>query len=471
MKRKFLTIGGAVLAFALSATALFGCNSEKKPQFDAEETIKGFTSAPVSGSVTYKSKFELKVNSDNPGFQAFAKDIDDTVSIDYDLSAGNVYLYAKKTTKAGEVSEQLLIKEDGNYVLYSTSNPTVKIENESAAIETVKSSMNAFSRTTAGYVDTDAFLFTGQSWVQKYILLGSENIEAKGSSFKYDYSETSDGGIKLDLNASYIGYYGDMGVFEFGIDETHTGSNVSVTTTKEGHITAFTQSFNNHLEMPIVNPPIPLDLTGSRSFTATYGSIEKKNSIERDQIRFGKDTGVKSVTCYDFVYGNFATLAVPATKISENNFLAMKVEVNDGLEVDQVIVNGVPATNMNGYYCHMTPCASGTSFDVVITTKEAQKEVEGEGATITVGSVSGATVKTYDFNYGAFEGNFMAAAKEGTEVVPGHFAAFMVTAPEGKEIKSVQVNGEDCTSFGGGVYCYMAAVKGGETFTVTVTVE
>lgn len=65
-----------------------------------------------------------------------------------------------------------------------------------------------------------------------------------------------------------------------------------------------------------------------------------------------KDDHATAVHVYDFVLGDFTTLATEVTRVDIKNFLAVQVDCVDGYEVASVKLDGAePSTVQNGYYC------------------------------------------------------------------------------------------------------------------------
>ena len=477
MKKKLFALA-AVLSAAVVPATLAGCAEETGDgglsADEAAQIIAGFTSSPSTVNATFRQTYVLEVDSDNESMLSFEQDIDDTVTVQADFTAGNLYYYGKKTDKAGEVTEQLLYKEGETYYYMTTSSVKTALENETAAAEMIDTLMNSLTRETSGYIDSDAFVYSS-SWIHSYILLGSGTLTGNESSFEYSYEKTESNGLQITLNTDYIGYYGDAGTFEFGTDETHTGSSITVETDENGFITSFSQSLNNHLEMAIVNPPVPLDLTGSRSLTAEYGgTIEKKTSVEQElapaTVTFESTVANGTVAVDDIVLGeNYNPESITPIEsgdtVEAGHYIGIKVTPADGYEVNSVTINGTEVTfQMAGYYCYqVTEADYNTTLAISVTTKEEGAATVTYG-TIALGEVSGCTVTTYDFDYSAF------TFTPGNTVQAGHFVAFQVEAPSGVDLENylIAVNGTEAT-FINGYYVLMTSAVAGETYTITIT--
>ena len=474
MKKKLLLAVCAVTA-ATAMTVGFAACGEKENNSglsaeDAAAKIATFTSSPNTVDATFKQTYKLDVQSDNPSFKSFAKDIADTVTIQADFTAGNLYYYGKNVAKDNSVVEQLVVKEDSTYYYLTTTTAKQALADEAAAKTKINELMTSLSKQTAGYIDSKAFVYSA-NWVNTYLLLGSGTITGSESNyFTYAYDKAEGDGLKVGIDMQYVGYYGDMGTFEFGTDATHKGAKASIVTNDKGYITSFSQTLSNHLDMAIVNPAVPLDLEGTRSLTATYnGTIAKKAASDITQDLTPATVVVPAVehatiTTYDFKQGDYSTLATPSDTVSPGNFVAIKVVCDEGYEVSSVKVNNGDTQLINGYYCYMTPAESGQTFNVAVVVTKVGEEAPTVG-TIVAPAVEHATITTYDFK----QGDFSTLATPKTTVTPGNFVAVKVECETGYEVASVKVNGTDATPING-YYCLMTPATAGTTYNVAVVV-
>ncbi len=461
MKKRILAIIALILVTAMFAACTKGA-TEGLTAEKAAEKIAAFTTNPQTVSGTWEQDFKLDVNSDNQSFKAFAQDLKATVNFEIDLTAGNVYYYAKRTTDAGDAYEEIVAKADGKYFYKSSNLNAVELENEAAAIAKIEAAFKALTTEKAGWLDIHAFLYDS-AWVSEYIMLGSTNVPtAEGRNFAYTYALAEEDGLKIDIDAKYVGYTGDSGIVDVGTNDTNTGSKVSIVTNAQGHILSVNQTVNNYIEFNITNPPIPLVYTGTRTLTASYGAITPKTldsvavTATAGQVAVTKDANVMKAELFDFKYADMSF--TPTTgAVEQGNFIAVKVTCGAGYEVDTVKVNGVDATNMNGYYCHMTPVTAGDSYEVVVATKQAAEAPTTTKATVTV-EAGDIAYELYDFDYGTF-----AFTPSTGEVEQGHFIALKVDGDV-----SVKVDGNDATPING-YYCYMNAVTAGQSYAVTIT--
>lgn len=95
-----------------------------------------------------------------------------------------------------------------------------------------------------------------------------------------------------------------------------------------------------------------------------------KNEDSFATFKVTKDANATAVHIYDFVLGDYSTLAVEVEKVNTKNFLAVKVDCADGFEVDTVKLDGVdPSTVQNSYYCFGGLQAK--EYTITVTTKAA----------------------------------------------------------------------------------------------------
>ncbi len=459
MKKRILSLIAVILVVAMCAACTPAFTAE-----NAAEMIAGFKTNPTTVSGSWVQDFKLDVDSENESFKSFAMDLKATVDFAMDLTAGNVYYYAKRTTDAGDVFEEIVTKADGKYYYKSTAASAVELADETAAVARIESAFKAITTQKAGWLDMNAFLYN-DTWVSNYIMLGSTNVPtSEGRNYAYTY-EKADDGLKIDIDAKYVGYTGDSGIVDVGTNDTLTGSQISIVTNGQGHILSMNQTISNYIEFNITNPPIPLLYTGTRTLTASYGAVTPKTlddvamTATTGTVNITKDANVLKTELFDFNYG---TMNFGQTKntVTQGNFVALKITCGAGYDVESVLVNGVEATNMNGYYCHMTPVEAGGTYDVVITTKLVAEGPIVTTGTVTVEAADGISYELYDFDYGTMGFNPTTG-----EIEQGHFIAVKITS-EGEV--SVKVDGNDAT-FINGYYCYMKSVEAGKSYALTIT--
>ncbi len=473
MKKKMLLAVCAVTAATALTVGFTACggDGEGMSAEDAKKKIATFTTVPNTVNATFKQTYKLEVNSDNASFKSFEKDIADTVTVNIDYTASNLYYYGKKTAKDNSVTEHLVVKEDSTYYYLTTTKAKQALASEADAKTKISELLESLSKETAGYIDGDAFVYSND-WVHTYLLLGSGTLNGTEKSFTYSYDKADGDGLKVNVGMDYVGYYGDAGTFEFGTDAAHKGAKAEIVTDSKGYITSFNQTLDNHLDMRITSTPIPLDLSGTRSLTATYdGAVTKKTAGDIEQnipttseIKVPEVTNA-TITTYDFKNGDFSTLGKPSATVTEGNFVAVKVVCEEGFEVKSVKVNGSDTQLIQGYYCLMQPATAGTTYNVAVVVGAVGEEVPATG-TITVAETAHATITTYDFK----NGDYSTLAKPSTTVTAGNFVAVKVVCESGYEVDNVKVNGSD-TVFINGYYCLMQSATAGTTYNVVVTLR
>lgn len=452
--KKFLVM---VLALVMGFTLVACTQSSKLSDADVDKMVGGFTT-PTVIDATFKQKYELSIDDDRPFLQSFAAKVDDVVTIQMDLTANNVYYYGKKVA-GQDVEEQLLVKEGDVYAYYTTTKARETVATDALAKTKVSELLTELSRETAGYVDLNVFTYSN-TWVQDYILLGSENVDYKNTEFfTYTFEKSKDAGLVVNGTLKMIGYFGDMGTFEFGVDATHKGSDIKVVTNKNGQIVNFEQTLSNHLDMALFDPAAPLDLNGTRSLVAAYGgTLTKKTQIIQQLVTTSDivlptlSTG--TVQSYDFKEGDYSTLNTPSLVVTAGNFVAVKVTLTEG-QVLKVTVNNLDTDLVAGYYVLMEKAVAGETYTVRVTLDEPIAAIE-------LPTVAGATIESYDFEYG----NFASLDTPSSTVTPGHFVAVKVTTTG--VVESVTINGEDAVNMNGFYVVVTQPAVAGATYVVKV---
>lgn len=482
---KWLTVSVLAAVMALSF-GLAGCSTEEEGGGDDESgdtitateaasMIAAFSGGYTTVSATFAQDASMLIDSDDDSFSTYASyecDVDETTTISIDLTEGDVYYYAVKTDADDTKTEQIvaLNEDDDTYYYAETDTAQTALADEDAAVAQISSLLDSITRENMGYIDGDAFVYTGSDWIQAYFLLGTENLAATDSYFTYSYSKTDSDGLTVDLSAKYVGYYGDSGTFDFGTNDDHTGASLTLTTDSDGRILSFSEEMDNYIELNIVNPAVPLSLTGTKTFSASYnGSISRTTLDDVNEEVSDADAATTgtivvyenenaTVTTYDFQLSGY--VFTPGTEVEAGHYVAATVTPADGYEVAVVLVNGVEASLMNGYYCHMTAAEAGTTYTISVTLIEEGGTVSETSGTITVNNETNGTVTAYDFDYSTF------SFTEGTDVTAGHYVA--VTVSDLDESFTVTVNGQSTTNFNG-YYCYMVTAVAGAEYVVDVT--
>lgn len=440
---------------------------------EAASMISAFSGGYTTVSATFKQDVTMSIASDDDSFSAYSSyesDVDETTTIEIDLTEGGVYYYASKTDKDGEVTEQIVALSDSTYYYAETDTAQTALADEDAAIAKISTLLESITHANAGYIDSDVFVYTGADWIQAYVLLGTENLSATDSYFTYTYAKTDSDGLTVDLAAKYVGYYGDSGTFDFGTSDDYTGTTMTLTTDSSGQILSYSETLNNYLELAIINSAVPLSLTGTKSLSASYdGTISQKSLDDvNTEVSSGDEatTGTivvyentnATVTTYDFDLSTYGF--VEGTEVEAGHYVAAKVTAADGYSVAVVLVNGVAASLMNGYYCHMTAAEAGSTYTISVTLIADGETASETAGYITVNNETDYTVTTYDFDYSTF------SFTEGTDVTAGHYVA--VTVSSDSSDFAVTVNGQSTTNFNG-YYCYMVTAVAGAEYVVDVT--
>lgn len=491
MKKKTFLAVCAVLASTAMCVGLTACdNSDNNGGggLSAEEAatkIAGFTTSPNTVNATFKQTFKLDVNDDREGLDNFRKDVADTVELQIDYTAGNLYYYAKKTTKDNKVTEQLVVKEDTTYSYLTTTTAKQTLADEAAAKTKIDELLSSFTKANSGYIDGKAFVYSA-NWVHDYILLGSSSITGTEKSyFTYAYDKAEGDGLKIDMDMKYVGYYTDGGSSEIGTDATHTGAKASVTTNSKGYITSFSETMNNHLDMPIAEPPFPLDYTGTRSLTATYdGAITKKAAADIAQNLEPGTITVPTVDHATVVAGDLKVegfVFTEGTTVEVGHYVAVKVTPENGYEVSKVTINGREATLMGVYYCiKEMPAESGAVYNVAVVVKKTGEEAPS--TVVNINKVEDAEIKLLGLDYSTM------SYRDGA-VEPGEFICVQIIPKDETKnyITEVTLDGKPFTDMTanwqkqgnkGMLFCYMdftaenkgAAVANG-IYDVTVSMK
>lgn len=444
--------------FTLSLTACGG--TKELSSSEVTELINTFES-PTVLQATFTQEYELSINDDRAFLQSFAKEVDDVVTIHLDLSEDNIYYYGKRVS-GDEILEQLLVKNASGYVYYTTITAEETLTSDADALEKISELLVALTRQTAGFIDLEAFTYS-DTWIQDYVLLGSENVDYLDDQyFTYTFEKTRDSHLLINGQLDLVGYFGDMGTFEFGVDDTHLGSTVEIETNNLGQITSFNQTLSNHLDMALFDPAAPLDLEGTRSLEVEYGgTLTMKTEINQELVTTATivlpEVTNGSVSSYDFKLDDISTLDMSSLVVSEGNLVAIKVELTEG-EVEKVTVNGNDTELTYGYYVYMTPAIAGETYTVEIIYVDQEEVING---TIVLPTIDGMVIESFDFE----ADNFATLSTTSLTVTPGNFVAIKITTTS--VITSVRINGSETTNING-YYVLMTPAVAGETYTVEI---
>ena len=238
-------------------------------------------------SATYTVDYDMVVNSDNASMKNFEKHIDETTTIEADYTAGNLYLYGKRVQTSDNSYEEVLLVKDGETYKYVTSTMAEyeTINSEADALVKMDDLLKKITYREAGWISSKSFK-NADNYAHNQFLHDSENVTIDMMAEPVKSKE--DKLTVEDYSLSYVAYVGDAGTFEFNGNNT-----AKVKYDSKGFISYFQVSYDAHLDMAIVNPPVPLDLDGTRTLEVNHGaSITKKTDIDHSlpqvQVNFAE---------------------------------------------------------------------------------------------------------------------------------------------------------------------------------------
>ena len=460
--QKLLFLGSALLV-----STLVGCGGGNATLTTekAEEKIATFDKA-LSGTVkaTYHADYKLDVESESASARAFAEDVDKTITIEADFTAGDLYLYAATGTGEDKVEALVYEENDAYYFLESTSADPVALADDAAALAKMGELIRKVSKTKAGWVNVESFLYSGNmAYEHKQFLLDSTNVPLIDLDDTRTFAENEAGGLDITSSLTYVGYTTDGGTSELS---ANPGANIKVSTDAKGHVTSFVETYNNaQLAMPIMTPAPVLTLSGTNTFEATYGvELTKLTTIEHEAT-FGKVTLPAASTkgyvevfhCAPYAFTSMNPVT-ESTEIPVGNWLCIKVTVADGNNVEAVTYGGnsqtlVPPAQAGGYYCFtVIPGTNAIGVNISGSAEIAQIATASyrveEGHEATVAGPVGFTLTNnapgeWDYN-----------AEDGFAVGADKWIAIQVTVADGLKAV-VTVNGNNAGFFGG-YYCVNA---------------
>ena len=168
-----------ILSGALLLATLVGCGPKTLKTEKAEEIISGFDTT-LTGTVkaTYHTDYQLVVTNCSEAMAAsFSQDIDRSISVEADFTAGDLYLYVGYTE--GTVKNEALVYEDAEkyYFLESTIGDPIALNSEADASAKIDELLKKISYTKAGWLTSDTFLYAGgNAYEHKQFLHDSTNI-------------------------------------------------------------------------------------------------------------------------------------------------------------------------------------------------------------------------------------------------------------------------------------------------------
>lgn len=454
-----------ILTGALLLVGLVGCGPKTLKTEKAEEIISGFDTT-LTGTVkaTYHADYVLDVQSESASAKAFAEDKDRVVTIEADYTAGSLYLYAGWT--AGEEKTEALVYQDGGkyYFLETTMGDPSELANEAEALAKMDELVIKVSKTKAGWVSTDTFLYAGElAYEHHQFLLDSTNVPVLDMDDTRTFVKNDAGGLDVTSTLNYVGYTTDGGVSELSPKtEGKVGANVKVSTDSKGHVVSFEETYDEaKLEMPIMNPAPLLTLTGSHSFTAEYGvTLTKKATIDHeatigvvtfDAIKADRKGKIDVFTCEPNVFDPSKWTKVNSgDELTVGNWLCIKATPAEGNTVEAITYANssqtlVPPAQAGGFYC----------FSILPGENSIGQNYSGsatipETAAVTVKKDSG--VKSYEL--GAMVPPAYNDITAVTNEVPvGKWLTVLVTLEEGYVVDKVLVGETELQTYGSPYYC------------------
>lgn len=449
---------------------------------EAEAIIAEFDTA-LTGTVkaTYVADYKLDVESTSASAKAFAEDVNRSITIEADFTAGSLYLYTGYAVEDKKVEALVYQNEGAYYFLESTLGDPIALANEAAALDKIEELVAKVSKTKAGWVDAGTFLYTGtMTYEHSQFLLDSTNVELEFLDDTRSFEVNAKGGLDVKSTLEYVGYTTDGGTSELSPKtDGKVGANILVSTDDKGRVVSFTSTYDEaQLEMPIMTPAPLLTLTGSHTFAAEYGAtLTKKTTIDHEAT-FGTVTlpalTTKGYAEVFYCKPEQADLAnkkpvTATTEIPVGHWIIVKVTAAEGNNIEAVTYANnsqtlIPPAYAGGLYCFAAipgqnaigvNISGSASLPETCTATAAVKE----GSHATVKGLVGFTLVGQNpsaWDYVAADGFAYGADK---------WVALSVEAEEGYEISSVKVNGEAAPLIMG-YYCVNAKLPKAYSFEV-----
>ncbi len=416
----------------------------------ADSVIEGFNPQLTTLSATYDVDYDMIVNSDNASMKNFEKHLDETTTIEADYTAGSLYLYGKRVIASdNSYSEVLLVKDGENYkYVTSTMGDYEVLASEADALAQMDVLLKKITYREAGWISTKSFTYA-ENYAHNQFLHDSENVTL--DMVEAPTKALDGNGVKLDWNLAYVAYVGDAGTFEF------RGTNAATVKANEtGLITYSSIAYDAHLDMAIVNPPVPLDLDGTRSLQVNHGAqITKKTDIAHSAPKVAvnlaaAENGSYAVSWFDYANNSFAMTPVQnGGEVTVGMYLGIVVTPAEGYKVEFVKVNGV-TTNIlvNGIYCFLV----GNSVqNISVTFVEESAAVETDATINITQPENGSVAVSYiDYTQGGAQAPQTQIQSGATiDITAGEmWLVFAVTPAEGYELDSILVNGQAASNYG-----------------------
>ena len=216
------------------------------------------------------------------------------------------------------------------------------------------------------------------------------------------------------------------------------------------------------------NNSVAINYEGSASLptetTVTVELDDHATLVENHQVT----TSVGEIVTFTLAGQNAANWGVATAEgkvpVGADKWAGIKVEADEGYEIDKVTVNGQEAKFIAGYYCVNTKLPK--SYEYEVTTKEAAAPVEQHAIIVVEENPSVASIKVETFTMP--DTNTRVEVQSGDEIPFGEnkWVAVQVTPVEGKTVESVMLNDKAFANYG--MLCASVATAG--TYTIKVNI-
>ena len=437
-----------ILSGALLLATLVGCGPKTLKTEKAEEIISGFDTT-LTGTVkaTYHTDYQLVVTNCSEAMAAsFSQDIDRSISVEADFTAGDLYSYVGYTE--GTVKNEALVYEDAEkyYFLESTIGDPIALNSEAEAAAKIDELLKKISYTKAGWLTSDTFLYAGgNAYEHKQFLHDSTNIPLVDMDDTRKFVQNEDKGLTISNAFSYVGFQTDSGTSEL---KGEPGANIEIKTDAKGHVVSFTENYNDPtLEMALGTLKPLLTLKGSNTLTAEYGaSLTKKTTIDHEatygtlefvDIKEDRKGKVEVYTCAPFATQNM-TKVTPTTEIKAGDWICVKATPAGNNKLEAIMINNgaakYPASAQTGNF-HVWEAVPGVqklsynfSGNDALPTSEL-KVVANENVDVVIGTCA------------AMGFQAMETVTAGSGLKAGNWVCVLPTAKTGHEVIGVAVNG------------------------------
>ena len=470
MKKKFITCALAGLA----TLSLVAC-----APFDAAGTVATFEdSIDTTVKLNYDVNYDVNVTREggiNEGFYKFIHKIRAKSVIEMDLGE-DLYIKTSKEWQDLFVSEEktktesILYKKEGKYYYQSSSSVAVEVPADKVQ-EKLETILTETTYEDAGAITLEALLYNNLDKEYEYNVIGQTNgayeIEDQVDP---EYSGNDNGGLHVVYKPEYVGYKTDMGMSDFSNTDDGYAAEVVIDTNDKGYVTSFSETYNSAmLDFAIMEPKPRVTITGSRSFTASYGEeLTRAESVPfapSKAVFEQNENGVVAVyTCNPDEWTNMVEVK-NGEALEMGKYVCIKVTPASGYAVDSVSLNGnANAIVQAGYYC-FTVVPGDNNIAVKL------KALEPLYVTVNIATPENGSVKvTYlDFNNGG-------PAAPQTEITTGGkvdanagnmWIMFTVTPAEGYVLDKITVNGNPAVNYN--VWLYELKDKTVTEYNVVVT--